>query len=538
MPTATDFSLLVHEIHDGQQNGTSKLGLSTPKHLQPCYFPTATLQNDASTDYQVVQIPLGLPLPLRPITIDGTEVNLPAILSAAWALALRAYSGTDSPSFGFWNREELEHSTGTYLCGTIIRKDDLVSSLLLQVLNSFIENRNADEMIWDSAPFNSGIVLQHAPSENLASIVGIREQDILVRVRSPRDSTGIDIAYRPTKIAQSMAENVAHTLAKIINEIQISHTKAIGDLDIVTERDRERIWNWNYGLPEAANASVHDIIALRARERPNEPAVCSWEAELTYGELNTLSTKLASRLAELSVYHNVVVPVLMEKSIWAVVAAVGIMKAGGAFSLMDVNQPDSRIQDIVQQVGATVLIVSDDQLSRSAHVAGNATTLTVSRQVIEEWPLYNLALLPPSNSTSPLYIVFTSGSTGTPKGVIITHSNYLSGALLRAKAIGYNENSRVLDLPSYNFDISLECILCTLLTGGCVCVPSESQRLNDVTGAIKALKVNSLHTTPTVARLLDSESLQLEWVRLGGESLDAVDFKWTNRARLYPGYGP
>ncbi|KAI5298022.1 Non-ribosomal peptide synthetase nps1, partial [Ascosphaera atra] len=144
----------------------------------------------------------------------------------------------------------------------------------------------------------------------------------------------------------------------------------------------------------------------------------------------------------------------------------------------------------------------------------------------------------PSNST--LYIIFTSGSTGKPKGVVISHSNYLSGAFPRAEMVGYKPHSRVLDFPSYAFDVSVDCMLCTLLNGGCICVPSEEERVNDMNGAIRRMSVSMAHMTPSVARVLDADIMpSLEILGLGGESVSSSDAaEWSKLTKIVIAYGP
>jgi non-ribosomal peptide synthetase component F/aryl carrier-like protein len=98
----------------------------------------------------------------------------------------------------------------------------------------------------------------------------------------------------------------------------------------------------------------------------------------------------------------------------------------------------------------------------------------------------------------------------------------------------------VLDFASYAFDVSIDCMLCTLAAGGCICVPSESARLNDLSGSIRDMRVNMAHMTPSVARVLESDILpSLEVLGLGGEAVsgsDAAD--WGTKTRVVIAYGP
>ncbi|KAL2110714.1 hypothetical protein VUR80DRAFT_841 [Thermomyces stellatus] len=156
---------------------------------------------------------------------------------------------------------------------------------------------------------------------------------------------------------------------------------------------------------------------------------------------------------------------------------------------------------------------------------------------VNDVPKPSLPTIPPS---TPMYIIFTSGSTGKPKGVVISHANYASGAVPRARAVGYSSHSRVFDFASYAFDVSIDCMLCTLAAGGTLCVPSDATRMNDLSGAIRDSGVNMAHMTPSVARVLDPDVIpRLDVLGLGGEAVSSGDAaKWGKDTSVVIAYGP
>ncbi len=88
----------------------------------------------------------------------------------------------------------------------------------------------------------------------------------------------------------------------------------------------------------------------QARLQPNEPAICAWDGELTYHELDELSTRLAHHLTKLGIQPENVVPLCFEKSTWMIVAMLGVLKAGGAFAPLDPEHPRNRHEDIFDQM--------------------------------------------------------------------------------------------------------------------------------------------------------------------------------------------
>ncbi|PVI01698.1 acetyl-CoA synthetase-like protein, partial [Periconia macrospinosa] len=81
-----------------------------------------------------------------------------------------------------------------------------------------------------------------------------------------------------------------------------------------------KIWKWNSEVPPAVERCIHELFEEQANARPEAPAICAWDGEMTYGELDELSSRLAGHLVELGVQPEEVVPLCFEKSKWTVVA--------------------------------------------------------------------------------------------------------------------------------------------------------------------------------------------------------------------------
>ncbi|KAL8789558.1 MAG: hypothetical protein Q9195_006785 [Heterodermia aff. obscurata] len=144
------------------------------------------------------------------------------------------------------------------------------------------------------------------------------------------------------------------------------------------------------------------------------------------------------------------------------------------------------------------------------------------------------------NATNALYVTFTSGSTGEPKGSITTHVSCASAFKAQAEAKYFQSTSRVLQFASYSFDTSIEEILATLIAGGCVCVPSDEERLQNLSGVINRMNVNLVELTSSAASLLSPDSVPgLEILRQGGEPMTlGLINRWANRLQLENSYGP
>src|SRR2546423_770757 len=97
--------------------------------------------------------------------------------------------------------------------------------------------------------------------------------------------------------------------------------------------------DWNSTPLTSIDQTLHDLVSKRAGENPQLPAIVSREGHITYGELDSWTTILAHRLVEMGVRAEVLVGTCFEKSVWATVGMLAILKAGGAFVPIDPQAP-------------------------------------------------------------------------------------------------------------------------------------------------------------------------------------------------------
>lgn len=304
----------------------------------------------------------------------------------------------------------------------------------------------------------------------------------------------MNVSFDPAVVDNLQVQRLIEQFEATLGQLWEPHVTPLAvtmrDLSSISRRDLEDIWHWNCLLPEKEEKFVHDLISIQARRQPNAPAICGWDGEASYGELDDISSRLAHHLKELGIGAKMLVPICFEKSMWTSVAILGVMKAGAAFVAMDASQPEQRLTVIFQQIGANAILTSAAQegLARALGVR----PIVISRkstQVLSTEPCQKTHGDKTSTSDS-LYAVFTSGTTGTPKGALMTHTNFSSAIKHQAAALGFSPRSRVFDFASYSFDVAINNALMTLSVGGCICVPSEDDRRDDIEGAIARLKAN------------------------------------------------
>jgi amino acid adenylation domain-containing protein len=350
----------------------------------------------------------------------------------------------------------------------------------------------------------------------------------------------VRIGYDSNVVEKVQVQRMAWHLEHVLRGICAEGSGPLGIRYVcgVSRADLGQLAQWNRTLPARVDRCVHALVEERCRAQPDAPAVCAWDGDFTYGELDALSSTLAAHLAERGVGPEVFVPLCFEKSRWTTVAMLGVMKAGGAFVLLDPSHPRARLRGICQAVSAQLVVSS---AANQALAADLVVAVVLVGDDEAAWcnstQAWSGSAVTPDNA---LYAVFTSGSTGSPKGVVIHHAAFCSSARAHRKRLRLTSQSRILQFVSYSFDVSVSDALTTLLAGACICVPSANERSSNLAQTLNNYQINWAHLTPSVARLLPLQTQSgLQVLALIGEPMTKVDVqRWSSRVQLINSYGP
>ncbi|CRG87886.1 Nonribosomal peptide synthetase 8 [Talaromyces islandicus] len=517
------------------------------------------------------------------------DTSTPSLLRAAWALLVSKLSGNDDVTFGATvsGRNVAIHGIEDLLSPTIstipvrlrIDSNDNVRTFVRAVQNQALE----------AIPFEN-LGLHNIRRFNATTREGSKFQTLFIV--DPPEESNIDISKSLSPLAQELKETLEQlddtlsaTLSnfneyslmiiitqkneqlqikasydsRILNHVdanllldqfvnvaeQLGHsnnvTRSLRDLKLASASDIEKIWQWNEYVSPGVKESVHHIIGQTINLHPEAQAIAAWDGSASFSELDRLSSNLCHSLQSKGIGRGSLVPICMEKSMWATVAMLAILKTGAGFVAMDIiSQPKKRLKIIVDQINATCVVTTSQTTDLAWQLCEEVIVCDHKSQFLTVDTNGTFKQDTQSQPTDTAFVVFTSGSTGVPKGIIITHENFSTTIAHHARELKLTKDSRIFDFASYSFDIAVHNALMALSVGGCLCIPSEQDRKNDIEGSFRRLRANWADITPSVARLIDPSAVPgLKTLVLSGEAVSKdIVHTWGKKVHLINAYGP
>ncbi|KAG6090388.1 NRPS protein [Claviceps sp. LM218 group G6] len=364
---------------------------------------------------------------------------------------------------------------------------------------------------------------------------------LTIEVRLGTHEIAASATFKSEVIDRWTVQKMMQRLKFVLHQLDISSPETtLRQISMVTQEDLQQIWNWNGIVPPAIHSDIYEGIARWRKIDPDAPAVCAWDGNLTYAVLDQLVTRLARRLVASGITQNRLVSLLFNKSMWTTVAMLGVIRAGGGFILLDPSLPEQRLLAAVRQAQPRLILTSAVNQTLASRLVEQTVTLDWDffSELDKDHGIGEQSQPPPP--TSIAYIIFTSGSTGEPKGVQISHGNLSSALHHQASSFAFSPLSRMYNFASYSFDVCIEDVFTVLYAGGCICVPSDDDRRDNLEQSINSLRANTLQLTPSVIPLLTPDSLpEVRTIIFGGEALRVADIlPWWGKVRIINTYGP
>ncbi|MDZ8079259.1 MAG: amino acid adenylation domain-containing protein [Nostoc sp. DcaGUA01] len=289
----------------------------------------------------------------------------------------------------------------------------------------------------------------------------------------------------------------------LLENIVANPEQHIYDLSLLTPVEEEQLlFKFNQSSAEYKNLSLDQLFEQQVELTPDSIALIHQSEQLTYHQINYQANQLANYLQKQGVTKETLVAICLERSIDMVVGILGILKAGGAYIPLDPSYPVERLNFMLSDSQASILISHQQILEKQSLCSPKIVCLDIHQDEIAQQSPENLINI--SKPEHLAYIIYTSGSTGTPKGVLGTHRGTVNGLHWLWKTYPFTPEEVCCQKTAISFVDSVWEIFAPLLQGIPTVIISNATLL-DTQLFIEALahhKVSRIILVPSLLRLL------------------------------------
>ncbi len=403
--------------------------------------------------------------------------------------------------------------------------------------------------------FQVMFVLQNAPISAL-ELPGLT----LTPLEGDSDTSKFDLTLYMTETLEGLVGNLEYntdlfevnTIQRMVSHLQTllegivaNPQQRLSELPFLTESEQHKLlreWN-DTKVDHPKDKCIHELFEAQVERTPNTVAVVFEDQQLTYCELNKRANQLAHHLRSHGVKPEVLVGICIERSLEMVIGLLAILKASGAYIPLDPSYPKERLQFILEDTQAQVLLTKASLLEGIPQHKAQVVCLDSDWHLIAQQSQENLCALATTDNLA--YIIYTSGSTGKPKGVQIPHSALSNFLYSMKQEPGLTSDDILLAVTTYSFDIAALELFLPIIVGARLVVASR-EIASDGT-QLSALLIDSkatvMQATPATWQLLVlagwDGNPQLK-ILCGGEALPRhLAFQLLERCNsLWNMYGP
>ncbi|MCX6582473.1 MAG: amino acid adenylation domain-containing protein, partial [Candidatus Aminicenantes bacterium] len=385
-------------------------------------------------------------------------------------------------------------------------------------------------------------------------IAEMTHYDLTVAIM-PLNEIEINFSWKRGLFEKETIENLARHFKGIVQNILENPETALSQLEIISTEEKNRLlYDFNNTAAEyPAHKTIHQLFEEQAEKSPDHIALSVGPVRhvrpvsLSYRQLNRQSDRLAGMLIEKGVLADNIVAIMMERSIEMIIGIFGILKAGGAYLPIDPKSPQERIDYMLKDSGAKLLVTTNDKEGEKVRRWEGEKVLLEEISISSESFSYPLTFLPSYllNSSNLAYIIYTSGSTGKPKGVMVEHRSIVNYIWWAIKSY-MDENAGNICFPLFTplpFDLTVTSIFTSLLSGNKIIIYKETL----IDQIIEENRVEIVKLTPSHLKMIvEMEGKINSTIKkfiVGGESLETdlagrVAQKFNKAPEIFNEYGP
>ena len=364
-----------------------------------------------------------------------------------------------------------------------------------------------------------------------------REVSLYLKVVIKEGRFVVEAEYNGNEYSEALMSQFMESYEAVIESFLTQ--ERLCDISMTTDSQMALLDSFNdTDRPYDDTQTVVSLFRRQAKATPDAEAVVFKDHRYTYAEVDDISDRIAGYLISKGLGIGDAVSIIIPRCEWMAIASLGILKAGCAYQPLDPSYPKERLNFMVQDAAAKLLI-ADESLRDLVDEYHGDVLLTKD---INQLPIANSQELI-ANSPKPesrFILLYTSGSTGVPKGCQLTHANLVCYCNWYWKYYDLKPEHNVAEYASYGFDVHQEGIYPPLTGGATVFIIPEELRLDLVSLNEYLEREHITHTFMTTqvgyqfATNIENHSLM--HLSVAGEKLASI--APPQGYQLHNGYGP
>ncbi|MBV9788769.1 MAG: AMP-binding protein, partial [Chloroflexi bacterium] len=524
----------------------------------PTDYPRPAMRSGAGATVAVA-VPAALTAELQRLS-QQLDSTLFMTLLAAWQVLLYRYSGQAEFAVGTpiagRVRPEVEPLIGFFVNMLVLRADlrstpsfaEVVAQARRVALEAYAQQDVPFEMLVEAVQptrdmsrtplFQVLFALQNMPTtaldlpglavRSIPMDLPVAQFDLALALSETDDGLRGVVEYSTDLFAAATIERLMEYYTLLLAALVADPEQPIDQLSLLTREEQQQLLgDWNRSEAEyPREAALHQLIEAQAARTPHTPAIVFEGASLTYAALNARANQLAHYLRAQGVGPDVLVGLMVERSLEMIVGMLAILKAGGAYVPLDPTYPAERLQYMLAHSQAPVILTQAALVDTLPEHAAQVFRLDADWSTLAKQPTTN-----PPRTVLPdnlAYVIYTSGSTGRPKGVMVKQQGVLN--LVHGLRAYFDDPAvhNVGLITSISFDISVNQIFPSLIFGRTLHIIPDVVKLESQ-AMLRYLDEHQLHLLDAVPSYMqavlndvapEQPANALRYLLIGGEKLE------------------